>query len=104
MAKVSEKTVTRKIMTFWNGIPNGWCFKVAGGPYQRSGIPDIVGFVAGRFAALEVKVEGNKTSAIQDAVIAEICSNGGVAEVVYTYEDACAILTTLVGRGNMDYE
>jgi len=50
--------------------------------YGRSGVPDIICCVAGRFLAIECKAGTNKPTALQVHEIEQIRSAGGVAAVV----------------------
>jgi len=49
--------------------------------YGRSGVPDIVCCVAGKFLAIECKAGGNKPTALQVREIETIRQAGGVAVV-----------------------
>jgi Holliday junction resolvase len=48
----------------------------------RSGIPDIICCVAGRFLAVECKAGKNTTTALQDRELKAIADAGGVALVI----------------------
>jgi Holliday junction resolvase len=50
--------------------------------YGRSGVPDIVCCVAGKFLAIECKAGGNKATALQIREIETIRQAGGVAVIV----------------------
>ena len=50
--------------------------------YGRSGVPDIICCVNGRFLAIECKAGGNQITALQDKEIKAIQKAGGVAMVV----------------------
>lgn len=49
--------------------------------YGRSGVPDIVCCVAGKFLAIECKAGGNKPTALQIHEIENIRRAGGVAVI-----------------------
>jgi Holliday junction resolvase len=49
--------------------------------YGRSGVPDIICCVAGKFVAIECKAGGNKPTALQVREIETIRQAGGVAVV-----------------------
>lgn len=49
--------------------------------YGRSGVPDIICCVAGKFLAIECKAGGNKPTALQVREIETIRQAGGVAVV-----------------------
>ena len=50
--------------------------------YGRSGVPDVICCVAGKFLAIECKAGANKPTALQVHEIEQIRSAGGVAVVV----------------------
>ena len=50
--------------------------------YGRSGVPDIVSCIRGRFVAIECKAGYNKTTPLQEREIAAIHKAGGAAMVV----------------------
>jgi Holliday junction resolvase len=50
--------------------------------YGRSGVPDIICCVKGRFVAIECKAGGGKTTALQDKEINSIRASHGVAAVI----------------------
>src|SRR5690606_10221273 len=67
----------------------GWWFKVHGGPFQQSGIPDIIGCTGGLFFSFEVKVDDEKGDPLQEETMADIREEGGgVAIVVRSPEEA----------------
>lgn len=59
-----------------------WFFKVAGGPGQKAGVPDIVGCYQGKFFAIENKSINGKTSPKQDREIDLIAKAGGRVQIV----------------------
>lgn len=92
MSQKPESRLQRKIVEVLKTEVGGWWTKIHGGPFQVSGIPDLLGCVDGRFIALEVKRPGNKPTVRQLYVIQALKDNGAVAGVVYSPEDALAIL------------
>lgn len=56
--------------------------KQFGCAFTKSGVPDLLCCVNGRFVAIEVKAENGTTSYLQDHNIAKIKEAGGVAVVV----------------------
>ena len=92
-----ESKVTKAIMAYLKsrGI---WCFKVAGGPMQQRGVPDIICSVNGAFVALEVKrPEVGQLTDLQALTIERIREAGGVAEVVTSVEEAAAVIEEVDG-------
>lgn len=67
--------------------PGSFWFKVHGGPYQRMGIPDLLGCIDGYYIALEVKTKKGKPSDIQIETIKLIITAGGFSCVVRSPEE-----------------
>lgn len=63
--------------------PCGWYFKVWGGGYQRSGIPDMLLNVNGIFIACELKGEVGKPTDLQKLNIAAINNSNGLGIILY---------------------
>ena len=62
----------------------GWWTKTHGGPFQESGLPDIIGSLHGKFVGIEVKKPGETTSEIQKHVMNQIVIKGGGKVAVVT--------------------
>lgn len=69
-----------------------FAFKIHGGPTMMVGLPDQIMCYRGTFIGMEVKMPGNKPTAIQLRRIEEIQTAGGVAGVVRSVSDAMALL------------
>lgn len=54
-----------------------WYCKPATYGFGKSGAPDIIACIGGRFWGIEVKREGKITTKLQDRRIAEITKSGG---------------------------
>lgn len=89
---VLEEVIVKNILKYLNSLPQCWCFKVHGGPYQRKGIPDILGVFKGQLFALEVKRPGEKATDLQKWCIVQIRNAGGLAEVVTSVEQVQELL------------
>lgn len=63
--------------------PVGWYFKVWGGGFQKSGIPDLILNVVGLFIAVELKAEHGKPSELQKLNTNRIRDSGGGACFLY---------------------
>lgn len=89
-----EAEITKAIMRRLRdaGIP--YLFKSAGGPYQRAGLPDIIGIApGGRFFGLEVKrPQVGRATAIQLATLRDIEAAGGIVAIVHSPEEAERVL------------
>jgi Holliday junction resolvase len=81
MAQTPEKRVKTKVESILKGEGAYYFFPATHG-YGRSGVPDIIACVNGRFLAIECKAGGNKPTALQVREIENIRSAGGVAVVV----------------------
>lgn len=79
--KVSEKWVKAQVVKMLKDLDAYYFYPVASG-YMRTGVPDIVACLNGRFLGIECKANGNKTTEIQDRNLVAIKKNGGVAMVV----------------------
>ena len=82
MNKMTEKQFENKIKAYLNALPNTWFFKVWGGGFQSSGIPDIIACVNGHFVAIEVKAENGKPSPLQLHHIRQINDVKGIGLIV----------------------
>ncbi len=80
-----EARLSRKIRTTLEarGI---FCFKIHGSGMMRAGLPDLIACVGGDFVGIEVKMPGNKPSAIQERVHELIREAGGRVIVAYSVE------------------
>lgn len=72
-----------------------WVMKVAGGAFQRAGVPDLLLIKSGRAVFLEVKQPGKKPTPLQTQVMDEIRRVGGaVTACVTSRSEAEEILDT----------
>jgi len=71
-AKVKRALVERGI----------YYFMPATGGYGRSGVPDFIVCIKGKFLALECKANGNIPTALQEREMESICKSGGCAHVI----------------------
>jgi len=69
-------------------------FFTATGGFGRSGVPDVVCCVKGKFLGIECKANGNKPTALQEREIEAIRSAKGMALVVH--EDNLDALETVI--------
>ena len=88
---MDEGQLTRKMKEYL--ISRGAYAEVIwGGGFQASGIPDILASYKGRFLGLEVKLEYNKPSKIQEVKIELINRSGGIGRVVRSIEEVEEVL------------
>lgn len=101
MAATPEKKVKDKVVSILKDKGAYYFFPATHG-FGRSGVPDVVACVNGRFLAIECKAGGNKPTALQEREIKAIRAAGGVAIVVdensiatvHTYVDMLKEQTT----------
>lgn len=91
MSKQPESKVSTAIMKKWRAM-GVFCYKVHGGEFQMSGIPDISGVVSGQSVWCETKMPGNKTSLIQDVRINQLRQAGAHVVVAYSVADAVQMI------------
>jgi Holliday junction resolvase len=63
----------------WLYASGYWFFKPAMNGFGKSGVPDIVACIEGKFVTVEVKREGKEPTPIQERRMAEIRKAGGAA-------------------------
>jgi Holliday junction resolvase len=80
MAATPEKKVKDKVVAILKDADVYYFFPATHG-YGRSGVPDIIACVNGRFLAIECKAGTNKPTALQVREIEHIRRCGGVAVV-----------------------
>ena len=87
-----ETTITKSIVALAKA-KGWWTFKIAGGPMQMAGVPDLLTVKHGRAVFLEVKQPGKKPRPLQVQRMKEIREIGGaIAEVVTSKAEAERIL------------
>lgn len=57
-------------------------FMPATGGYGKSGVPDLVACIKGRFIGIECKANGGKPTALQEKNLMDIVNTGGVSVLV----------------------
>ena len=62
--------------------PTVYEFSPVTGGYGRSGVPDIVVCLKGKFIGIECKANGNKPTALQKMNLDNIAAQGGIALVI----------------------
>lgn len=85
MQTESEKVFERRVRKYLDSI-GAWHIKVWGNAFQRSGVPDIIGCIKGKFFALEIKAEKGHPSELQLYEIRKIKESGGYARLLYPKE------------------
>jgi hypothetical protein len=57
-------------------------FMPATGGYGKSGVPDLVACIKGRFVGIECKANSGKPTALQEKNLMDIVNTGGIAVLV----------------------
>lgn len=79
----AEKQFENEIKKFLSELPKTWFYKNWSGPYSKSGIPDIIACVNGKFVAIEVKASNGKPSELQKRNIRLIQEGNGLGYILY---------------------
>lgn len=93
MVRKPETALTKRVLDKLRKVGGFWV-KIHGGPWQTSGLPDIVGCYLGRFYGFEVKVGDNQPTKRQALVLSLIEQAGGVSRVVRDPQDALDALVS----------
>jgi hypothetical protein len=75
--------------------------KVHGGAFQVRGLPDLFVLIRGRFIALEAKVVGNGPTRLQLKRCRDINAAGGHAAVVYSVDEALAVVSAALASSGV---
>ena len=81
--KMTERDFQSKVLKFLKSQPKTWFFKVWGGGFQKSGIPDIICCINGWFIAVELKSSTGRPTALQEMNIRQINAAGGIGVILY---------------------
>ena len=96
-----ESNLTRRILRELNKLPKTLAFKIHGGPYQVSGIPDICCVHQGRTIWFEVKLPGEKPDPIQIVFHNKLRSAGAEVYVITLVEEAVSNLSALTSQSTV---
>lgn len=90
----SENTVTDDIKEYLDSLGKHrcWYVKFHANFFTKSGIPDIIGSLDGRFFGIEIKASYNKLSEAQEIQIELINEAGAIAFGAWSVEDVKKIL------------
>jgi hypothetical protein len=80
---MTEQDLQTQIIKYITSLPG----LAINGQFTKSGIPDLICLVQGRFIAIEVKLDYNKPSPLQAHYIKHIQSLGGLAIEAYSLDD-----------------
>ncbi len=97
MAQQAESRLQRKIRKALESVyPGSFWFKVHGGPFQKAGLPDLIGCVQGQFVALEIKQPGKHPTVLQQRIILRILAADGAATSVTSIDEAIQYVKDIV--------
>lgn len=94
MSNQPESRLSRQIINACTAH-GAFVYKVVGGPRTMRGLPDITGVYKRRSIWFEVKMPGNSTTVAQDLVHERIRQAGGLVRVVYSVQEALALLNRI---------
>lgn len=80
---------SRIIKRLQEECPGFWSV-IHGSPFQKAGLPDIIGAYDSLFVGLEVKMPGGYPTLLQARRLDEIRAAGGIATCVHSPEEAVA--------------
>jgi hypothetical protein len=91
-----EAKLQGKVIRYLKAFPpeDVWFFKAA--DKHTAGVPDLVLCVRGRFVGIELKVDGNTTSDLQELTLEKIDKAGGQVYVAYSIKDVKQIMGKLL--------
>ena len=99
-----ERVIVARIVKALKKYGVTWLIKTHGGPFQTTGIPDILCIApgTGRFVGIEVKRPRGygKATELQLKQIEKINSAGGVAGIATCEEEAIALVRKAEGLNN----
>jgi hypothetical protein len=100
MSKKPETKLEDKVkVALEKEFPGIYLVKIHGGPYQESGIPDLVGCYAGRFIGIELKIGDNVATEKQEDHMDRIRRAGGITGVAYSVKEAVKIVKNGIKLG-----
>lgn len=79
---MKEKNFENKVKQYLKSI-DAYYFKVWGGGFQQSGIPDVVACKNGIFVGIELKSSTGKPTELQKYNIKQINESGGVGIILF---------------------
>jgi len=78
---VKEKNLQTRVIK-WLQSKGVYVINIWGNSFQRSGIPDLICCVNGKFVAIELKREGSRATPLQEYNIEQIIKSGGIAKLI----------------------
>jgi Holliday junction resolvase len=92
---MSEHCLTRSVARWLARQGDLWFRKMHGSGFSTRGTPDFLLCVHGRFLAIELKVNGNRPTRLQNHELAKIAGAGGTSAVARSVEDVRELVESL---------
>lgn len=93
-----EKEIQAKCLAYLKSIPKAWVMKSV--VANRSGIPDMIACINGRFVAFEVKRKGGEVTPLQRFNGLQIEAAGGQWFVIDDFKQFKEIIHQITGAVN----
>jgi hypothetical protein len=94
-----EKKIKKQIMDYLKTLePDLYAWTVEQRPGMGRGHPDIMACLRGKIIAMEVKVQGGRTTALQERFLKRITLAGGLSAVVHSVEEVKNLIGILQTR------
>lgn len=85
---MAESNLQRKIQKYLKEIlPGSVVWKNHGNQYSVKGLPDIMCVANGKMICIEVKIEGNKVTKLQEITLQKLQDAGAITCIAYSTQD-----------------
>lgn len=98
-----ESRLQRRIRRALERELGGYWYKVHGGAYQPSGLPDLNGTVRGRSCWVEVKEPDGEVSPVQVSRMRQLADAGAAVCVATTPVEACAFTRLMIEQPQLRF-
>lgn len=91
-----ESVLQRKIQKYLkDNLPNAVVWKNHGNQYSVIGLPDIMCVYKGKIICIEVKIQGNKPTKLQEVTLQKLKEAGAIVGVAYSVQDVKKMLKNI---------
>lgn len=88
-----ESTLQRKIQKYLKDkLPHCVLWKNHGNQYAVIGLPDLMCVFKGNLICIEVKINGNKTTKLQEVTLQKLEKAGAIICIAYSIDDVEKVL------------
>ena len=85
---MAESNLQRKIQKYLKDkLPGAVVWKNHGNQYSVTGLPDIMCMTNGKMICIEVKIEGNKATKLQEVTLQKLNDAGAITGLAYSLQD-----------------